>query len=148
VLHEYCSFQDRVMRTVAIILLLSAAACSREADTQAPTRTTFVISGPEAEVKQPVDVRSFAVVPQALRPGQPATVQIELEAPRPRQQIAVDWYGPDGWLVAYQVHDAAEVHISFPAPAPSFDQRGRYRVVVRSGLTTLAESGVVVSAGK
>ncbi len=132
------------MRIVTIILLLSAAACSHEADAPAPTRTTVVISAPEVEIKPPLHVHSFAVVPPSLRPGQTATVKIELEVSRPKQQIAVDWYGPDGWLVAYQVHDAADVHIRFPAPVSSFDERGRYRAVVRSGRTMLAESAVVV----
>ena len=128
------------MRSVSIILLLLAAACSREADTAAPARK------PDAEVKQPVDVRSFAVVPQTLRHGQPATVKIELEVPRPTQQIAVDWHDPDGRLVAHQVHGTADVHISFPAPVSALDERGRYRAVVRSGLTDLAECPVVVSS--
>lgn len=136
------------MRKLSIAAaLLALAACAREADVPAPTRTTVVISGPEEEVKKPIDVRSFAVRPESLRPGQPAVVTIELGEPRPLQQLSVNWYGPDGWLVAYDVGEAVKPHLSLPAPVHSFDEPGRYRAVLRSGRKTLAEDAVVVRAG-
>lgn len=135
------------MRKVSILILLSLAACAREADVPAPTGTTIVISGPEEEVKKPIDVRSFAVRPESLRPGQSAVVTIELAVPRPSQQLSVNWYGPDGWLVAYDVRNAVEPRLSLPAPVHAFDEPGRYRAVLRSGRRTLAEDAVVVRAG-
>lgn len=135
------------MRQLSILILLSLAACAREADVPAPTRTTFVISGPEEEPKKPIDLRSFTVLPESLRPGQEAAVTIELAAPHPSQQLSVNWYGPDGWLVAYDVREAAEARLSLPAPVHAFDEPGRYRAVLRSGRKTLAEGAVVVRAG-
>lgn len=135
------------MRKFSILVLLSVAACAQEADVPAPTQTTFVISEPEEEMKKPIDVRSFAVLPESLRPGQEAVVTIELATARPSQQLSVNWYGPDGWLVAYDVRDAVELHLSLPAPVHAFDEPGRYRAVLRSGWKTLAEDAVVVRAG-
>jgi hypothetical protein len=132
------------MHKFSILVLLSLAACAREADVPAATRTTVVISGPEEELKNPIDIRSFAVVPESLRPGQAAVVTIELAVPRPSQQLSVNWYGPDGWLVAYDVREAAEARLSLPAPIRAFGEPGRYRVVLRSARRTLAESAVVV----
>ncbi|HEX6639998.1 MAG TPA: hypothetical protein VF215_02740 [Thermoanaerobaculia bacterium] len=134
------------MRKFSILILLSLAACGPKADVPAATRTTIVFSGPE-EVKKTIDVRSFAVRPESLRRGQSAQVSIELAAPRPSQQLSVNWYGPDGWLVAYDVREAVEPHLSFPAPVQAFDEPGRYRAVLRSGRKTLAEGFVVVRAG-
>lgn len=136
------------MHKFAILTLLSLAACAREADVPVPTRTTIVISGPEEKVKNPLDVRSFAVRPESLRRGQPATVTIELAAPRPSQQLSVNWYGPDRWLVAYDVREAVESRLSLPVPVHAFGEPGRYRAVLRSGGKTLAEGGVVVRAGE
>ena len=134
------------MRKLSILILLSLAACAREADVPAPTRTTIAISGPE-ELKKPIDVRSFAVRPESLHRGQPAVVTVELAAPRPSQKLSVDWYGPDGWLVAYDVREAVAPRLSLPAPVHAFDEPGRYRAVLRSGGKTLAEGAVVVRAG-
>ena len=132
------------MRKFSILILLSLAACAREADVPVPTGTTIVMSGPEVEVPKPIDVRSFAVRPESLRPGQEAVVTIELGAPRPSQQLSVNWYGPDGWLVAYDIREAAEARLSLPAPIRALGEPGRYRVVLRSGWKTLAEDAVVV----
>lgn len=126
------------------ILILLLAACAREADVPARTHTTIVISGPEEEVKKPIDVRGFAIHPQSLRPSQQAVVTIELAAARPLRQLSVDWYGPDGWLVAYDVRQAVQPRLSVPAPIDAFDEPGRYRAVLRSGGTALAEGTVVV----
>ncbi len=135
------------MRKFSILILLSLAACVREADVPASTRTTIVISGPEEEMKKPIDVRSFAIRPESLRPGQSALVTIELATPRPSQQLSVNWYGPDGWLVAYDICQAVEPRMSLPAPVHAFDEPGRYRAVLRSGWKTLAEGAVVVRTG-
>lgn len=132
------------MRTFSILILLSLGACGRQADIPPSTRTTIVISGPEEEMRKPIDVRSFTVHPESLRPGQPAVVTIELAAPRPSQQLSVNWYGPDGWLVAHDVCEAAQSRLSLPAPVRTFDQPGRYRAVLRSRWKTLAEGAVVV----
>lgn len=132
------------MRKFSILILLSLAACSPDAEVPAQTRTTFVISGPEEEAKKPIDVRSFAVFPESLNQGQPAVAKIELEVPRPSQQLSVDWYGPDGWLIAYEVRDAATASLSIPAPVERFDEPGRYRAVLCSNGVTLADDTVVV----
>lgn len=141
------SIPGSIMRKFSILILLSLAACSRDAELPARTLTTIVISGPEEEVKKPIDVRSFAVHPESLRQGQPAAAKIELEVPRPSQQLSVDWYGPGGWLVAYEIRDAAAASLGIPAPVGRFDEPGRYRAVLRSGRTMLAEDAVVVRPG-
>lgn len=61
--------------------------------------------------------------------------------------LSVDWYGPGGWLVAYEIRDAAAASLSIPAPVGRFDEPGRYRAVLRSGRTMLAEDAVVVRPG-
>jgi hypothetical protein len=127
------------------VLLLLTVACEKKVEAPA-TRTTFVISGPEKPDNVPIAVRSFEVVPESIRAGESATVRIELEAARPSQRISVDWYGPDGWLVAYEIRDATEARMSVPAPVNEFDEAGRYRGVLRSGTTTLAEDSVTVRA--
>lgn len=132
------------MRTFSIPLLLSLAACSPDAEVPAQTTTTFVISGPVEEAKKPIDGRSFAVHPESLNQRQPAVAKIELAAPRPSQQLSVDWYGPDGWLIAYEVRDAAVASMSIPAPVDRFDEPGRYRAVLYSNGVTLADDTVVV----
>ena len=131
------------MRKLSILILLSLATCSPETEIPAQSQT-IVFSGPQEEAKKPIDVRSFAVVPGSLRRYQSAVVKIELASPRPSQQLSVDWYGPDGWLVAYDIREAAEARLSLPAPIRAFDEPGRYRAVLRSGETTLAEDAVMV----
>lgn len=132
------------MRKISILILLSLAACSRDGDVPARTQTTILFSGPVEEAKKPIDVRSFAVFPESLNQGQPAMAKIELEVPRPSQQLFVDWYGPDGWLIAYEVRDAAAASLSIPAPVERFDEPGRYRAVLYSNGVTLADDTVVV----
>jgi hypothetical protein len=125
---------------VAVLL-----ACGGSGEPAAATQTSVVISAAEEDPRQPVVVRSLAIDPDTVRPGQQATVRVELEAARPRQQVSLDWYGPDGWLVAYETRDAAATRLDFNAPARSFDRPGRYRAVLRVGRRPLAEDTVTVT---
>lgn len=133
------------MRAFSILLILLLAACGGESDSPATTQTTFLISGPEEDPRQPIVVRNFGIDAETVRRGQPIQVRIELAQARPAQQISVDWYGPDGWLVAYQTRAAAEARFDVTAPVRSLDQPGRYRVVLRVGSRPLAEDSITVT---
>ena len=137
---------ERVTRRLFIVpLILLLVACGGDSDPAAATQTTIVISGPEEDPREPIVVRAFAIDADSVRRGQAATVHVELEAARPRQQISVDWYGPDGWLVAYEIRDASAARLDFAAPARSFDEPGLYRAVLRAGRRPLAEDSLSVT---
>ncbi len=134
------------IRAFSSLLVLLLAACGGgESDATATTQTSFLISGPEEDPRQPIVVRNFAIDAETVRRGRPIQVRIELAQARPAQQISVDWYGPDGWLVAYQTRAAAEARFDVTAPVPSLDQPGRYRAVLRVGSRPLAEDSVTVT---
>lgn len=135
-----------MMRAFSILLILLLAACGGgDSDSPATTQTTFLVSGPEEDPRQPIVVRNFGIDAETVRRGQPIQVRIELAQARPAQQISVDWYGPDGWLVAYQTRAAAEARFDVTAPVRPLDQPGRYRVVLRVGSRPLAEDSVTVT---
>lgn len=134
-----------MIRTLSIVVLLALlTSCGGEGEPAAATQTTIVISGPEEDPRQPVVARNFTIEAETARRGQPVNVRVELEAARPRQQLSVDWYGPDGWLVAYEIRDASEARLDFDAPVRAFDRPGRYRAVLRAGRRPLAEDTLTV----
>lgn len=134
------------MRAFPVLLILLLAACGGgESDSPAATQTTFLISGPEEDPRQPIVVRSFSIDSETVRRGQPIQVRVELAQARPAQQVSIDWYGADGWLVAYQTRAAAEARFDVTAPVRSLDQPGRYRAVLRVGSRPLAEDFVTVT---
>ena len=132
-------------RTVIAITAALLMACSPGSEQAAATQTSVVIYGGEENVRQPVAVRSFAVDAETVRRGQPARVRVELDAARPAQQVSVDWFGPDGWLVTSQSRPASEARFELPVPMQSLDQPGQYRAVLRSGGTVLAEDSITVT---
>lgn len=133
------------MRMVLMMVLAALlAACSRDAEPP-PVQTTSLISEPAAPEKPPIRVREFAVTPETLRPSQPATVKVDLHETYPSRRVTVDWHGPDGWLIRYDAVDAAKTESTLAAPAEIFDEPGRYRAVLRSGTTNLAEQWVTVA---
>ena len=132
--------------STAVALLALFAACGNDGEVAAKqTQTSILISGPEEEPREPVAVRSFSIESDTVRRGQPAKARVQLEAPRPQQQVSVNWYGPDGWLVAYETRVASEARLEFDVPAQSFERAGQYRAVVRAGRTPLAEDVVTVT---
>lgn len=134
-----------MIRTLSLVVLLALlTSCGGESEPAAATQTTIVISGPEEDPRQPVVARNFAIEAETARRGQPVKVRAELEAARPRQQLSVDWYGPDGWLLAYEIRDASEARLDFDAPVRAFDRPGRYRAVLRAGRRPLAEDTLTV----
>lgn len=134
------------MRVFSSLLILLLAACGGgESDTAATSQTTFLISGPEEDPRQPIVARSFAIDGETVPRGQPIQVRVELAQARPAQQISIDWYGPDGWLVAYQIRAASAMRFDLTAPVRSLDEPGRYRAVLRVGSRPLAEDFVTVT---
>ena len=135
------------MRVLGIVLVLFlVVACGGGNDEPAATQTTFIISEPEEDPRQPVVVRSFSINADSIRRGQPVKVEVALEAARPKQQLSLDWYGPDGWLVAYEIRDATEAKLVFDAPVRSLDAPGTYRAVLRAGRRPVAEDTLTVAA--
>ena len=135
------------MKPIVLILALPLLlpGCGGGDEAPAPTQTSVIISGPEEDPRQPVVVRSFAIDADSVRRGQAVKVRVELEAPRPAQQISLDWYGPDGWLVAYEIRDASEKQLVFDAAARSLDEPGLYRAVLRAGRRPLADDTLTVT---
>ena len=133
-----------MMRMLSIALIALVAGCGGGGEPPA-TRTSVLVYGPEEDPRQPVVVRSFDVRPESVPGGTPARAHVRLDGARPRQQISVDWYGPDGWLVAYETRPAAEASLEFDAPVRAFDEPGRYRAVLRAGTRPLAEDTLTVT---
>ena len=131
------------MKLFAIVSIVLLAACSSKSDAPA-TQTTIIISGPETSARTPIDVRRFEITPETARPGQPVTASVELAAAHPSRKLAVEWYGPDGWLVAYAVHDAGNTRFTSKAPVDIFDAEGRYEAVLRAGIVPLAEDSISI----
>lgn len=130
-----------VIATAAVLLM----ACSPGSEQAAATQTSVIIYGGEQNVRKPVTVRNFGIDTETVRRGQPARLRVELDAARPAQQVSVDWFGPDGWLVTYQSRPASEARFELPVPMQSLDQPGQYRAVLRSGGTVLAEDSLTVT---
>lgn len=136
---------ERKSALVLVMILVLLAGCSHEAEQPSHTTTTILISGPEEEPREPIVARGFAVTPAAVRVGGTATAAAELDAAHPDRTISVDWFGPDGWLIAYSVQVAERPHLTFAAPRDAFREPGRYRAVLRSGRRMLRQ--VFVSVG-
>lgn len=133
------------MRWLLISLIVLTAGCSPEAEEPAQT-TTFLISGPEEPApKEAIEVRRFEVVPESVKRGQALTANVELASAAPSRALAIDWHGPDGWVVAHQVVDAGQTRIAAAAPIDDFEKPGRYRAVLRSGWTSLAEDAFSIT---
>ncbi|MEO8378216.1 MAG: hypothetical protein ABI779_01005 [Acidobacteriota bacterium] len=133
------------MRFFILFLVAVAAGCSPDAEQPAQT-TTFLISGPEeAAANEPIEVRRFEVTPETIKHGQAVTVNVELAKPAPSRGLAIDWPAPDGWVLARDVIDAGQTRITKSAPVGDFDEPGRYRAVLRSGLDSVAEDTLSVT---
>jgi hypothetical protein len=63
----------------------------------------------------------------------------------PSRKLVIDWHAPDGWVVAHQELDAGQTRIALAAPVAELEQPGRYRVVLRSRLDSLAEDTLSVA---
>lgn len=132
------------MRLLALCLLILVAGCSPEAN-EPPQTTTFLISGPETPAKEAIHVRRFEVTPETARRGETVTVNVELATPAAGRRLAIDWHAPDGWVIAHDVIDAEQTRTTEKAPVDEFEDAGRYRAVLRSGLESLAEDSVSVT---
>lgn len=127
------------------LLAVVVAGCSEDPEQPAQT-TTFLISGPDSEPeREAIEVRRFEVTPETVKRGGAATVHVELAKPAPSRRLAIDWHGPDGWVVSHDVLDAAQTRIEETAPAGELDEPGRYRAVLRSRGERLAEDTVAVT---
>ena len=136
----------RAMRFFFILFLaVVVAGCSEDPEQPAQT-TTFLISGPDSEPeREAIEVRRFEVTPETVKRGGAVTVHVELAKPAPSRRLAIDWHGPDGWVVSHAVLDAAQTRIEESAPAAELDEPGRYRAVLRSRGAWLAEDTVAVT---
>lgn len=133
------------MRFFILFLVVVLAGCSEDPEQPAQT-TTFLISGPDSEPeREAIEVRRFEVTPERVKRGGAATVHVELAKPAPSRRLAIDWHGPDGWVVSHDVLDAAQTRIEETAPAGELDEPGRYRAVLRSRGESLAEDTVAVT---
>lgn len=134
------------MRSLLLaVVIVVAAACSGEPDAP-PATTSFLIFGPEETAAVPaVAVRRFEVQPDSVRAGQRATAAVVLDRAVPRRRVTVGWYGPDGWLAAYERVDMTRAAASVEAPAAVLAKPGRYRAVLSSGATDLAEDTLTVT---
>lgn len=130
------------MRFVILSLVVALAGCSDHPGQPAQTGS-FVISGPE-EAKKAITVRAFDVTPEAVKPGEPVTVKVELAEAVPSRPLSIDWHAPDGWVVSHDLIDGSQTRIEETAPAGELDEPGRYRAVLRSGDESLAEDTVTV----
>lgn len=142
--HADCTALRVSMRIVMIVVAVLLAGCSGDADVP-PEQTTVVISEAEEPGKPPIEVRGFAVTPEPVRVGQPATVTVDLKEPYPSRRIRVDWHGPDGWVVDYTPIDSTKTRVTLTAPPEIFNKAGRYRAVLRAGITDLAEQWVTAA---
>lgn len=136
--------RTRMKAFLCLCLVLLSAACSREAEPPA-TATTIVISEAETERMPRVVVKRFEISPDPARRGRPISATAEIEPTHPARTVSVNWYGPDGWLAGYDVHETTEPRITSRAPVGPSGDPGRYRAVLRAGPISLAEDEVTVT---